>query len=117
MREDLFDETTWTPPDTLVDLSKEKVIAIDVETRDPNLITKGPGWVRDDGQLIGIAVASDDWNAYLPIAHEGGDNMSKKTVCTWLQAQLDHGIDVVFHNAQYEMGWLLSEGIEVKGKI
>ena len=37
MREDLFDETTWTPPDTLVDLSKEKVIAIDVETRDPNL--------------------------------------------------------------------------------
>ena len=117
MREDLFDETTWTPPDTLVDLSKEKVIAIDVETRDPNLITKGPGWVRDDGQLIGIAVASDDWNAYLPIAHEGGDNMSKKTVCTWLQAQLDHGIDVVFHNAQYDMGWLLSEGIEVKGKI
>ena len=117
MQEDLFDETTWTPPDMLPDLSGEKVIAIDVETRDPNLISKGPGWSRDDGQLIGIAVAADDWNAYLPIAHEGGGNMSKNTVCRWMQDQLDHGMDVVFHNAQYDLGWLLSEGIEIKGKV
>ena len=26
MQEDLFDETTWTPPDLLPDLSKEKLI-------------------------------------------------------------------------------------------
>ena len=96
MQEDLFDETTWTPPDVLPDLSGEKIIAIDVETRDPNLISKGPGWSRDDGQLIGIAVAAEGWNAYLPIAHEGGGNMSKNTVCRWMQDQLDHGMDVVF---------------------
>tara|TARA_R110002167_G_scaffold63879_1_gene180664 strand:+ start:8685 stop:10613 length:1929 start_codon:yes stop_codon:yes gene_type:complete len=117
MQEDLFDETTWTPPDVLPDLSGEKIICIDVETRDPNLLSKGPGWSRDDGELIGIAVASDDWNAYLPIAHDGGDNMSKKTVCRWMQDQLNHGMDVVFHNAQYDLGWLLSEGLEVKGKV
>ena len=117
MQEDLFDETTWTPPDVLPDLSGEKIICIDVETRDPNLLSKGPGWSRDDGELIGIAVASDDWNAYLPIAHDGGDNMSKKTVCRWMQDQLNHGMDVVCHNAQYDLGWLLSEGLEVKGKV
>ena len=117
MKEDLFDESVWTPPEVLPDLSREKIIAVDVETRDPNLLSKGPGWSRDDGQLIGIAVASSRWNAYLPIAHEGGDNMSKRTVCGWLQDQLDHKMSVVFHNAQYDVGWLLTEGIEIKGKI
>ena len=42
MQEDLFDETTWTPPDVLPDLSGEKIICINVETRDPNLLSKGP---------------------------------------------------------------------------
>ena len=49
MEDDLFDETLWTPPDSLPDLSGEKLICLDVETKDPNLISKGPGWSRDDG--------------------------------------------------------------------
>ena len=43
--------------------------------------------------------------------------MAKSLVTGWLQSQLDHGMSVVFHNAQYDLGWLLSEGIEVKGDI
>ena len=43
--------------------------------------------------------------------------MAKDLVLRWLQDQLNHGMDVVFHNAQYDLGWLLSEGIEVKGRI
>jgi len=117
MREDLFDETVWFPPDHLPDLSGEKIIAVDVETKDPHLRDLGPGWVRKDGNLIGISVAASDWSAYLPIAHEGGGNMAKDLVLRWLQDQLNHGMDVVFHNAQYDLGWLLSEGIEVKGRI
>ena len=117
MREDLFDETVWFPPDHLPDLSGEKVIAVDVETRDPHLRDLGPGWVRNDGNLIGISVAASEWSAYLPIAHEGGGNMAKDLVLRWLQDQLNHGMSVVFHNAQYDLGWLLSEGITVKGKI
>jgi len=117
MREDLFDEKVWWPPETLPNLSGEKIIAVDVETRDPNLKSLGPGWVRDDGNLIGVAVAASDWQAYLPIAHEGGGNMAKSLVLGWLQDQLNHGMSVVFHNAQYDLGWLLSEGIEVKGDI
>ena len=117
MREDLFDETVWFPPDHLPDLSGEKIIAVDVETRDPHLRDLGPGWVRNDGNLIGISVAASEWSAYLPIAHEGGGNMAKDLVLRWLQDQLNHGMSVVFHNAQYDLGWLLSEGITVKGRI
>ena len=117
MEDDLFDETIWTPPDSLPDLSGEKLICIDVETKDPNLISKGPGWSRDDGYLIGIAVATENWQAYLPIAHDSFGNMSKTNVVKWLKAQLNHGMDVVFHNAQYDLGWLKTEGLEVKGNI
>jgi len=117
MREDLFDDKVWFPPEHLPNLSGEKIIAIDVETRDPNLINLGPGWSRKDGNLIGIAVAASEWSAYLPIAHEGGGNMAKDIVLRWLQDQLNHGMSVVFHNAQYDLGWLLTEGIEVKGTI
>jgi len=117
MREDLFDEKVWSPPDHLPDLSGEKLIAVDVETKDPHLRDLGPGWARGDGKLIGIAVAAPGWKAYLPIGHEGGGNMAKSLVTGWLQDQLDHGMSVVFHNAQYDLGWLLSEGIEVKGAI
>ena len=117
MREDLFDERVWSPPDHLPDLSGEKLIAVDVETKDPRLKELGPGWPRKDGRLIGIAVAAPGWKAYLPIGHEDGGNMAKSVVVRWLQDQLDHGMSVVFHNAQYDLGWLLSEGIEVKGAI
>ena len=114
MIEDLFDETIWTPPDSLPDLSSEKVIAIDVETRDTNLKTLGPGWARGDGELIGIAVAAQDWHSYLPIGHWGRGNMAKDLVLRWVKDQLKHGMDVVFHNAQYDLGWLLTEGVELK---
>ena len=117
MREDLFNETVWFPPEHLPDLSGEKIVAVDVETKDPNLRDLGPGWMRNDGNLIGVAVAASGWSAYLPIAHEGGGNMAKDLVLRWLQDQLNHGMDVVFHNAQYDLGWLLSEGVEVKGRI
>ena len=34
-------ETEWVPPINLPDLSEHKEIAIDLETRDPNLIKMG----------------------------------------------------------------------------
>ena len=78
MREDLFDEKVWFPPEHLPDLSGEKIVAVDVETKDPNLRDLGPGWIRKDGNLIGVSVAASGWSAYLPIAHEGGGNMAKR---------------------------------------
>ena len=39
-------ETEWVPPERLPDLSSHSEIAIDLETRDPNLLTMGSGAVR-----------------------------------------------------------------------
>ena len=118
MQEELiFDEKVWTPPESFPDLSQEKLLAIDVETKDPNLTTKGAGWFRDDGHLIGIAVASKDQQWYFPMRHEGRGNLSPNLVASWLCDQLSYGMDVVMHNAQYDLGWLHHEGITVHGSV
>ena len=51
-------KSDWTAPDTLPDLSSAKRIAIDLETKDPNLTTSGPGWATGDGYVTGFAIAT-----------------------------------------------------------
>ena len=68
----------WIPPDKLPDFSDAKEIAIDLETYDPNIKTLGSGWARNDGRVIGVAIAVDGWKGYFPIAHEGGGNFDEK---------------------------------------
>ena len=55
-------KTEWNSPQQLPDLTGATKIAIDLETHDPNLTTLGPGAIRGDGEIIGIAVAVDGWN-------------------------------------------------------
>jgi len=110
-------DSDWTPPQTFPDLSQYETVAIDLETKDTNLLTLGPGWTRKDGYVIGVAVAAGENSWYFPIAHKSG-NMSKNIVYKWLQKLCDdESITKVFHNALYDLGWLRAEGIEVKGKI
>ena len=40
-------------------LSQYDTIAIDLETRDENLLRLGPGWCRKDGYIIGVAIAAE----------------------------------------------------------
>ena len=37
-------ESDWTPPTEYPDLTNRSVIAVDLETRDPDIKQKGPGW-------------------------------------------------------------------------
>ena len=111
-------ESDWSPPSSFPDLTKYDRIAVDLETRDPNLMKLGPGWCRKDGYIIGVAVAAGDFIAYYPIRHEGGGNLPAKKVFTWLKKQMETPhIEKVFHNSMYDLGWLRAEGIEVQGKI
>ena len=50
-------QTEWIAPDNFPDLSGYKLIAIDLETRDPDLKSKGSGAVIGNGEIIGVAVA------------------------------------------------------------
>lgn len=111
-------EPDWGCPSEYPDLSHYKTIAVDLETRDPNLMTLGPGWPRNDGYVVGIAVAAGDMSWYFPIRHERGQNMDPKFTIKWLKKQMSTpNVTKLFHNATYDVGWLLAEGVEVQGPI
>ena len=111
-------ELVWNIPTEFPDLTGYKQIAIDLETCDPNLMSLGPGWARKDGYIVGIAVAAGDWEGYYPIRHENGHNMDAKIALRWLKKQMaTPHIDKIMHNATYDLGWLMAEGVKVEGRI
>jgi len=109
--------TEWVSPETFPDLSGYKIISIDLETKDPDLKTKGSGSIIGNGEVVGIAVAVDGWCKYYPIAHEGGGNLDKKKVLEWLKDVCATSSIKVFHNAMYDVCWLRSYGIKLNGFI
>jgi DNA polymerase I-like protein with 3'-5' exonuclease and polymerase domains len=122
MNQDLFrkDEVKaeWLHPTETPSMKGKDVVAIDLETCDTELKKMGPGWPRKIGSVIGIAISSGDFTAYYPIAHEGGGNMDKSVIVDYIKEVCeDESIQKVFHNAQYDIGWLSTLGIEVKGYI
>ena len=110
-------QTEWLPPEDFPDLSKHEEIAIDLETKDPDLIKMGSGNVTGRGDVTGIAVAVKDWSGYYPIAHEGGGNMDRKKVLKWFQGVLNTDAIKIFHNAMYDVCWIRSIGLKINGKI
>ncbi len=110
-------KSEWVPPAELPDLTEAKKIAIDVETRDPNIKSNGPGWATGDGEVVGYAIAVEDWSGYIPIRHVGGGNLDEKIVNRWLKKVFECPADKIMHNAQYDAGWIRRMGFDLKGKI
>ena len=110
-------KSEWVPPIELPDITSAAKIAIDVETRDPNLKKNGPGWATGDGEVVGYAVAVDGWSGYIPIRHLGGGNLDEKQVNKWLRKVFECPADKIMHNAQYDLGWIKRMGFTVNGRI
>ncbi len=110
-------QTEWVPPEEFPDFSKADIIAIDLETCDPQLKTHGTGSVVGRGYVVGIAVAVEGWKGYFPIAHEAGGNMDKQLVLRWFKKLLETPATKVFHNAMYDVCWIRSMGFKINGKI
>ena len=111
-------ETDWNIPTEFPDLTGYKEVAVDLETKDPNLTTLGPGWATNNGHIIGIAVAAGEYKGYFPMRHENGHNMDPRITLKWIKKQLSvPEMDVIMHNATYDAGWLRAEGVEIKGRI
>ena len=110
-------QTEWLPPTEFPDLSKYDEIAIDLETKDPDLMKMGSGSVTKNGEVVGIAVAVEGWCGYYPIAHEGGGNMDFRMVLNWITDVLKTPSTKIFHNAMYDICWLRSMGLTINGKI
>jgi len=109
--------TEWVMPDGYPDLSGAREVAIDLETKDPNLTSLGSGWPRKDGHIIGVAVAVEGEAWYFPIRHDNGGNFDDKQTLRWLTDVCSVERDYIMHNAMYDLGWLSAENIEVKGRI
>ena len=110
-------QTEWLPPESFPDLSKYDEIAIDLETKDPDLKSTGSGSIVGNGKVVGIAVAVEGWSGYYPIAHEGGGNMDKNMVLNWFTDVLKTPAIKIFHNAMYDVCWIRSMGLKIEGKI
>jgi DNA polymerase I-like protein with 3'-5' exonuclease and polymerase domains len=110
-------DSEWVAPTTFPDLSMHYCVAIDLETCDTELMKEGPGWPTKRGYVIGIAVSANGFSGYYPIRHESG-NMDEKKVIEYIKSICeDVSIEKVFHNAHYDIGWLTTLGIEVKGRL
>jgi DNA polymerase I-like protein with 3'-5' exonuclease and polymerase domains len=113
----LMPTTEWVAPTEFPDLRKADEIAIDLETRDPDLKSKGSGAISGNGEVVGIAVAVDGYKNYFPIAHGEGPNMPRDQVLKWFKDVCESPATKIFHNAMYDVCWIRNLGIKINGLI
>ncbi len=118
MKVPLFEaQTEWNEPEEYPDLRKYDEIAIDLETKDPDLKSKGSGSIIGNGEVVGIAVAVPGRKFYFPIAHGSGPNMDRKKTLEWFKDVCESDAIKIFHNAMYDVCWIKSMGIQINGQI
>ena len=110
-------QTEWIEPEEYPDLRSYDEIAIDLETRDPELKTRGSGSVIGLGEVVGIAVAVPGRKFYFPIAHGSGPNMDKKKTLEWFKDICASDATKIFHNAMYDVCWIRKLGIKINGLV
>jgi DNA polymerase I-like protein with 3'-5' exonuclease and polymerase domains len=92
-----------------------KRISFDIETRDEDLKSKGPG-VRRNGYIIGVALGTDDRQEYYPIRHAPGGNLDQEKVLAFLREELGRENQIKFGtNLLYDLDFLAEAGVPVRG--
>ncbi len=103
-----------------LDLSGVDTVAVDLETYDPGLKTKGSGAITGEGYVCGIAVATHKQTLYFPINHKYTDNLNADETWDRLNELIfqNKNITKVFHNAMYDVCWIrATTGLMLKGPI
>jgi len=109
--------TEWISPESFPDLKDYKYIAIDLETRDPDLKSRGSGAIIGNGEIVGIAVAVEGWSGYYSFGHSEGNFFDKTVVMSWIKEVCALPNVKLFHNAMYDVCWLKAYGVPVNGHI
>lgn len=114
-------KTGWKPPRDFPNLDDASIIGIDTETFDPNLLTHGPGGVRNDGHIVGVSLATEDASWYFPIRHEYSEerhlNLEPDLVFGHLQALVGKKArEYVGANLLYDLEHLRASGVTFSPK-
>jgi DNA polymerase I-like protein with 3'-5' exonuclease and polymerase domains len=105
----------------VLDIRDGDVVAVDLETHDPDLKTHGSGAIVGKGKVCGIAIAYRDEKYYFPVAHlYSAQNLGKNRTWKVLNKKIfqNEKVTKVFHNAMYDVCWIRAEtGVMLKGPI
>ena len=111
--------SNWEPVKEFPNLNGIKAIGLDIETKDPFLKERGPGFIRKDAKVVGFSVATIDTAWYFPIDHLGGGNIPREAALSFLAGQVrDPSRYIVGANLQYELEGLdAGLGIDVRSRV
>lgn len=108
--------SNWKVPTELPDLRGRPLVVLDTETKDDGLNNqRGPGWATKAGKIVGVAWATDDDQAYIPLEHpETSGCFPRENVSRWLQDLVASKTPLGFQNAPYDVGWLFGDlGVDI----
>lgn len=85
-------------------------MVIDIETKDPYLLDKGPGVFRDDGYILGVGVNAPFMHLckYFNLAHPDCSEELHNRNVSILRELFANPCPKVFVNALYDLGWLIN---------
>lgn len=103
----LLPDTNWETPRGLPSLVGQRIVAVDLETKDDGLNNDiGPGWVYRMGHIAGVAISTSEQSSYFPIRHPETNNWDVDPIRDYLYNLFTSDVSVVFHRAIYDLGWL-----------
>ena len=106
---------TYTPPE-FPRLTGHDTVALDLETRDPDLEETGPGWPfralgEKSGHVAGVALAWDG-------GQQSGYWPDTPTLRRYLRTTLrQSSLTMLVHNRSYDEGWLRRMEVPVKCRV
>lgn len=106
--------------DQEIELYKDaSVLAVDIETFDPDLLQKGPGTHRGDGFICGVGIGREtpggDLTHYLSLRHPDTPQPIRERNRRVLKEILNTDVPKLGANLKYDLEWLAHEEFVVKG--
>lgn len=111
-----FDQTYVTPK---LRAAPSGIVALDLETEDPDIQKRGPSWAfAGRGKILGFAVAWEGFEAYYAVNHCSG-NVDAGPVLDWVTDLLKReDVTIAAANASYDIGWCRKElGLYPRGGV
>ena len=107
-------ESDWRPPTAPPNLAGVKRLGIDTETKDPGLLTFGPGVLHGKAHSVGVSLSTGDASWYFP-THHPSDNCDWD-VYAWLADLCKEERDWVGANLPYDVEILEHRKVYIKGR-